>query len=145
MNLVPGVRFVGDPKGEVTGRCVTGGESLFRLSYTTTKAPRWLALHIAVGGINLKKAAVFGVACKSQAVEAATYRICLRSATPNGFVDAFLPKHVVAFSQISSHVDLLKLEEHENVPDQADWRELILFFQPNSASFDLLDLRVFIV
>lgn len=145
LRLAPGAFMGIDPEGEVNGRCTTGGESLLQLNYTTGKAPHWLALHLAVGGVDLGRAAVFGVACKSRAPEATTFRLCLRSATANGFVDAFLPKHVVAFAQPSTHVDLLKLEGHENVPAQADWRELILFFQPHSAVYELLDLRVFIV
>lgn len=145
MALAPGAFLAIDPEGEVSGRCATGGESLLRLDYTTGKAPRWLALHLAIGGVDLGRAAVFGVACKSRAPEAATFRLCLRSATASGFVDAFLPKHVVAFARPSTHVDLLKLEGHDNVPARAEWRELILFFHPHSAAYDLLDLRVFIV
>lgn len=145
MKLMPGAFFGIDPEGKVTGRSVSGGGHLLQLKYTVGRPPRWLALHLAVGGVDLGKAAVFGVACKSRAPEAATFRLCLRSATPEGFVDAFLPKHVVAFSETSTHVDLLKLEGHEHVPAQASWRELILFFQPSSADFELHDLRVFIV
>lgn len=145
MELMPGAFFAMDTEGEVTGRCVIGGDHLLRLDYTVGRQPRWLALHLAVGGVDLGKAAVFGVACKSRAPEAATYRLCLRSATSEGFVDAFLSKHVVAFSETSTHVDFLKLEGHEHVPAQADWRELILFFQPRSAVFELLDLRAFII
>lgn len=145
LRLAPGAFMALDLEGEVEGLCATGGESLLRLNYTTGKAPRWLALHMAVGGVDLGRSAVFGVACKSRAPEAVTFRLCLRSATASGFVDAFLPKHVVAFAEPSTHVDLLKLEGHENVPAQADWRELILFFQPRSAVCELLDLRVFIV
>lgn len=145
MKLMPGAFFAIDAEGEVTGRCVTGGDHLLRLDYTVGRPPRWLALHLVVGGVDLGKAALFGVACKSRAPEAATYRLCLRSATPEGFVDAYLPKHVVAFSETSTHVDFLKLEGHEHVPAQADGRELILFFQSRSAVFELLDLRVFII
>lgn len=143
--LVPGAFVSIDREGEVAGRCVTGGESLLRLDYTCRKSPRWLALHLRVGGLNLDQAAIFGVVCKSRAPQAATFRLCLRSAAPAGFVDAFLPKHVVTFAETSTHVDLLQLQGHEDVPVRADWRELILFFQPQSAAFDLLDLRVFIV
>ena len=145
MKLIPGAFFAIDAEGEVLGSCVTGGDTLLRIDYTVGRPPRWLALHMAVGGVDLEKAAVLGVACKSRAPEAATYRLCLRSATSNGFIDAFLPKHVVAFSETSTHIDFLKLEGHEDVPAKAEWRELILFFQPSSAAFELLDLRIFIV
>ncbi len=146
IDLLPGVFLAIDTEeGEVTGRCVTGGVTLLRMEYTVSRSPRWLALHMAVGDVDLSKAAVMGIVCKSRAAEAATYRVCLRSATSSGFVDAFLPKHVVAFSEASTHIDLLKLEGYEHVPAKAEWRELILFFQPRSAAFELLDLRAFIV
>ncbi len=142
---VPGVFFVIDPEGKVEGSYTTGGDSLVQLSYTIATPPRWLALHLSLGAADLGKAAVFGVVCKSRATEAATFRLCLRSATAAGFVDTFLHKHVVAFSESSVHVDLLKLEGRDDVPPQAAWRELILFFQTIPADFDILDLRVFIV
>ncbi|MCE6967240.1 hypothetical protein [Cereibacter sphaeroides] len=142
---VPGVFFAVDPEAKVAGQYVTGGDRLLQLQYVTKTTPRWLALHFALGGVDLGSASVFGVVCKSCAPEAATFRICLRSAMAEGFRDVFLPKHAVAYSQTSTHVDLLRLEGLDEVPGKADWRELILFFQTSSAHIDLLDLRVFIV
>ncbi|MFT3691457.1 hypothetical protein [Paenirhodobacter sp.] len=145
--IAPGVFLSVDSEtgGQVAGNVVTGGDGLLRLSYTIDKRPRWLALHVAMGGVDLSQASVFGVVCKSRAPEAATFRICLRSATADGFTDTFLPKHVVAFAADSTHLDLLRLEGHPDVPARAAWRELILFFQTTSATFDIRDLRVFIV
>lgn len=142
---VPGSYFGIDTEGTVTGRWTSGGEQLLNLGYSVQKTPRWLALHLAVGMVDLSDFAVFGVACKSRAPEAMTYRLCLRSASPDGFVDAFLPKHVVAFAQASTHIDALALDGNRNVPAEAEWRELILFFPPQTSNLDLIDLRVFIV
>lgn len=95
---VPGIHFSIDTEGDIAGNYATGGDGLLRLNYSAAKPPRWLGLHLAIDGSDLDRAAVFGVVCKSRAPEAATFRLCLRSGTPSGFVDAFLPKHVVSFS-----------------------------------------------
>jgi len=115
------------------------------LNYTVHRPVSWLALHLSVGGIDLRDAAVFGVVCKSRAPEATTFQFCLRSPTADGFRDAFLPKHVVSYAQTSTHIDLLKLDSREDVPAQAKWRDLVLFFSTQSAAIELIDLRVFVV
>ena len=97
------------------------------------------------GGIDLRDAAVLGVVCKSQAPEATAFRFCLRSQAADGFRDVFLPKHVVAYAEPSTHVDLLKLEGRDDVPARSEWRDLILFFSPQPAVVKLMDLRVFVV
>ncbi|MCM2563947.1 hypothetical protein M8744_17565 [Lutimaribacter sp. EGI FJ00013] len=145
LRLAPGALISIDPNGEIEGRSVTGGDNILSLNYVVQQPVKWMALHLSVGGIDLRNAAVFGVACKTFAAEATTFRVCLRSQTADGFVDAFLPKHVVAYGQPSTHVDLLKVEEREDVPIKASWRELVLFFAPQSAALDLIDFRVFIV
>lgn len=142
---VPGLFFMIDHAGEVDGQCVTGGGSLLRLDYTIGNRPRWLALHVQFGEADLTAATLLGIVCKSMATEAAIFRICLRSSTPDGFVDTFMPKHVVSFAEESTHIDLLRLDGNADVPAQAKWRELILFFQTTTAIFDIRDLRVFIV
>ncbi len=142
---LPDVFFSIDPEAELGGRFRNGGEDLIHLSYDVVKKPRWIGLHLAAGALDLTGSTVLGVVCKSQGREAATFRICLRSAAQDGFVDAFLPKTVVAFAQPSVHVDLLRLDATDAVPEQAAWREIVLFFQPDSADITLHDLRVFIV
>lgn len=144
-SLMPGVVFAIDPEAKISGQFTSEGNSLIKLNYEIKTTPRWIALHFALGGVDFSDTTVFGVACKSQSSEAATMRVCLRSGVAGGFRDAFLPKHVVAFSQVSSHVDLLRLQGLDAVPATAPWRELILFFQTSSAQFDIIDLRVFIV
>lgn len=137
--------FSVDPEAGLSGTFTTARDGLVRITYTTERKPRWIALHLLAGGIDLSEATLLGIVCKTQAPEASTFRFCLRSGTSDGFVDAFLPKTVVAFSQSSAHVDLLRLDQSAEVPKTAAWRELILFFQPGSADILLQDLRVFIV
>ena len=145
LRLAPGAFFSIDPDGKVSGHCAAGGSNVLSVEYSVEHPVKWFGLHFSMGGIDLRDAAVFGVVCKSRSPEATTLRVCLRSPTPDGFVDAFLPKHVVAYGQASTHVDLMKLEGREDVPSQAAWRELILFFPTQSAAIDLIDLRVFVV
>lgn len=144
LRLSPDVFLAVDPQGRIEGTSVTGGGSVLRLSYRVAERPRWLALHLGLGGLDLADHAVLGLVCKSCAPLATTIHPCLRSGGEGGFVDAPLPKHVVAHSDISTHVDLLRLDD-ARVPGQAPWRELILFFQTSSAEIDIRDLRVFIV
>ena len=139
-----GCFFSIDPEGDVSGKYEAGNGNLLDLKYEVRKAPRWMALHVAVGGIDLTDASVFGLICKSRAEAALTLRPALRSARAGGFVDAFLPKHVVAFSAPSTHIDILKLQGREDVPKAAEWRELVLFFGAQSGALTLQDLRVFI-
>lgn len=140
-----GCFFSIDPEAEVIGSYRAGNGCLLDLKYEVRKAPRWMALHISVGGIDLTDASVIGLICKSTAEQAVTIRPALRSARPGGFFDAFLPKHVVAFSAPSTHIDILKLQGRADVPATAEWRELVLFFEPKSSAVTLRDLRVFIV
>lgn len=141
----PQAFFSVDPRGEVEGNFTTGGGNVIGLKYAVRKAPDWLALHLVLGGVDLSDGAVFGVVCKSRAAEATTVRLCLRSARVDGFVDAFFDKHLVAFAEASTHLDLLRIPARDDIPGQAGWRELILFFQPAPAELEIEDLRVFIV
>lgn len=143
--ISPGIFMAVDPEGDVSGEVTIGHDGFIALNYTVLKEPRWLALHMIMGRVDLRHAAIIGVVCKSHAQEASTFRIALRSGIGQGFRDTFLPKHVVAFQQESVHVDILKLNGLEDVPSEATWRELILFFQPKSATIDIRDFRVFIV
>ncbi len=134
-----------DSAGRATGTFKTGAGKVLELAYEVLKTPRWVSLHLQLGAIDFGDAAVFGIVCKSRAAQAATIRPCLRSASTTGFEDAFFDKHVVSFSEASTHVDLLRLAGRSDVPTKAPWRELILFFQTSSASFEIQDLRVFVV
>lgn len=144
LRLTPHTLLSIDPQGKLDGKITTADGSVFKLRYTVQQKTRWIALHFGLGALDLTDRTVFGVVCKSRAPMAATFQPCLRSGRPEGFVDAHLPKHAVAYAQTSTHVDLLKLDGSK-APAQAPWRDLVLFFQTTSAEFDIQDLRVFIV
>lgn len=145
VRLAPHAFVALDGQGQVEGSVSTAAGNVLRLQYQVRQKPRWLALHLGLGGIDLTGRTVLGLVCKTQAPVAATFQPCLRSGRPEGFVDAHLPKHVVAYAEASTHVDLLRLEGSPQVPLQAPWRDLVLFFQTTSARIDIQDLRVFIV
>lgn len=133
-----------DPKGRVTGSYSTGSGSVIRMNYQVAQPVRWVTLNLPLGGVDFTSRTIFGVVCKSRAQQATTFRLCLRSATPDGFVDTFLDKHVVAFAQSSTHIDLVQLVKRD-VPLQAEWRQFLLFFPLTDADLEIEDLRVFIV
>lgn len=145
--VVPGLGtfFSIDPEGDFDGTYDTGGGAVLTLKCTVRRAPRWMALHAPLGGVDLGRSSVFGVVCKTSAPRAVTFRVALRSAAPGGAVDAFFPKHVVAYAEESTHVDILKLAGRDDVPATADWRDLILFFGPETSALTVQDFRVFIV
>lgn len=107
--------------------------------------PRWLGLHVAMGPVDLSNAAVVGIAARSKAPSSITTRVCLRSGRSGQFVDTFFSKTMVSFAEPSTHLDLLDIGALPDLPRQAAWRDLILFFRPGEVDLDLLDLRLFVV
>jgi hypothetical protein len=71
----PGVFLSVDPEGDVSGEVSIGRDGLIALNYTVLKKPRWLAVHMTMGGVDLRQAAIIGVVCKPHAQEASTFRI----------------------------------------------------------------------
>ena len=145
LELAKGAFFSIDPQGRLKGYCSCGGKTLLSLEYAVQSPTNWIALHLSVGGVDFFDAAILGIVCKSRSPEAVTLRACLRSQTSSGYTDAFLPKTIVAYSEISSHLDFLHLPARKDVPENADWRELVIFFPTKATAIDLIDLRVFIV
>lgn len=144
--IAPGARWSVDAEGEVEGRFSCGNGTFLSASYTVRRQPRWLALHLDIGTLDLATAEVAGIICRSQAPEAATIRLCLRSALPGGgFSDAFFGKHVLAARNPATHIDLLRIADQPEIIPGPVKRELILFFQPSSTRYMLGDLRLFIV
>jgi hypothetical protein len=143
--IFPGVTLRIDPQGDIRGEIETGGEALFRISYKVVKPPRWVGLHFAMGAVDLPRGSVLGLVCKSSAAQAQTFRSCLRSGAVEGFVDTFLPKHIVAYAKASTHLDILDLATQEDVSTKAPWRELILFFPALPTTITVHDMRFFVV
>jgi len=143
--LVPGIWFAFDPEAEMGGEVESTPGMLLRARFRVVVPGRWMALHVALGDIDLTNLHVLGFVCKSDAPEPVTFRASLRSATDSGFVDCFFPKRVVAFGETSTHVDLLQIGRSEPLPIRAPWREMILFFDRKDFEITFRDLRLFIV
>lgn len=144
--IIDGVFLSTDPEANVTGEYDASAENLLKLRIRPGKNPaRWQALHLIVGPLDLGDAAVIGVVARSQAPSSFTTRICLRSGQDGQFIDTFFPKTMVSFAQASTHLDVLEIANLTDLPRQAQWRDLILFFQGGDVDLNLLDLRFFVV
>ena len=101
---------------------------------------------MALGAADLTQAQTLGMICKSASAYATTFQPCLRSGrTEGGFTDHFFRKRVLTHGQPSLHLDALLMEAEPEIPRKAPWRELLLFFRPETSRIDLQDLRLFIV
>jgi hypothetical protein len=146
VDLVPGAFISYDPEGEVSGDFTSSEGDLLSLSYRVNKPVRWIALHFVMGDVDFSGCDLLGIVVKSQAPTATTYRVCVRSGTEEGFEDCFFSKHVVGFSEKSTHIDLIRLDKSEGiVPLRAPWREIILFFKAVDQDLTINDFKVFAV
>ncbi|SEO24127.1 hypothetical protein SAMN04488103_11627 [Gemmobacter aquatilis] len=143
--LLPGLFFSLDPESETTGRFRSEPGRLLDMEFNAATPGRWMALHLALGPADLSGRQVLGVVCRCSSPQTTTFRFCLRSGRDGGFTDSFLRKTVVATTGSGTHLDALVLDGDPVVPAVAPWRELILFFRPETSQILLQDLRVFIV
>lgn len=141
--LVPGIYFNADPESRLKIETELSAGQLLQAEFTAQTPARWLGLHIQLGDLALNDKLIFGVALRSQAPKSHPFTLCLRSAQPEGFRDTFFRKTAIAYGESSLHLDALMLAEHPYLSEPSAWRELILFFQPESGQIDLQDLRVF--
>lgn len=144
-DIQDGVFISCDPDVGISGRFESHSSNMLSISLQASRNPRWQALHIELGSLSLGEAAVIGVVARSQSTLSTTTRICIRSGNGGNFVDTFFPKTMASFSQASTHLDVLDLSAASNLPKQAEWRDLVLFFRAGNISLDLLDLRLFVV
>ena len=140
-----GVYLSCDPDAAVAGRYESSSANMLQLRMQASGNTRWQALHVELGGLCLHQAAVFGIVARSVAPASITTRLCLRSGNGDHFVDSFFPKTMVSFNQASTHLDVMDLSSNPDLPKQAEWRDLILFFRSGEVSLTLLDLRLFAV
>lgn len=141
------VFFSNDPEAEIQGEYVSRKSEMLslRMKPNTELVPNWQALHMKLGELNLTDAMLFGVAIKSRSKASITARLCLRSMWDDEFLDTFLPKTLVSFSEPSVHLDILELEKIPNLPRNAQRRDLILFFRVGEVDVDLQDIRLFVL
>ncbi len=88
---------------------------------------------------------LLGLACRSTAPASTTFRPCLRTGAAEGFSDLFFRKTAIAYAEPSLHLDALLSESHPDLTLPAPWRELVLFFRPETGAIDLQDLRLFTI
>lgn len=143
--LAPQVRlwFDGDGEQSVSCRGARGGG--ITLEAQVNRPGRWLGLHFALGDIDLSQVEMLGIYAKSHALRASSWRACVRSGRPDGFVDHFFEKHGVSCAAPSCHMDMMELAKQDRFPKGATWRELVIFFHVESFNITLRDLRLFSV
>lgn len=143
--IIDGVYMSCDPDAVVRGHYQSNADNMLNIRIQATLNPRWQALHVELGNLNLGEAAVVGVVARSRAEASITTRLCLRSGNEGHFVDSYFSKTMVSFAQPSTHLDVMDLAANTDLPKQAEWRDLILFFRAGDVSVDLLDVRLFVV
>ncbi len=143
--IVPGIWLSLDPESATQGSYTTAPGMLLSVSFHTETPGRWQALHLGLGGIDLRDRHVLGFVLRSDAPQTVTFRACLRSGEEGGFTDHFFPRHIVSFEETSVHVDLLQIGRSPDLAREAPWRHLILFFKPQSLDVTLRDMRVFVL
>lgn len=145
-HLVPGVFMDFDPEARIEAEVESRPGSLFSARFTVEGEARWMALHIRLDAdFDLSGRMMLGLACRSTAPESTTFRPCLRTGAAEGFTDIFFRKTAIAYAEPSLHLDALLTEAHPDLARTAPWRELILFFRPETGAIDLQDLRLFTI
>jgi len=142
--LIPGIFLSVDPEAEVRGKLTSTPGELVSVHFEMPRPARWAGLHIQMGTLDFTDRKMLGVVCRAQAPKAVTFRICLRSGQDAGFHDTILRKTVVAYAEPSIHLDVLDLAREPLIPKGSTWRELIVFFQPETMDASLLDFHVFV-
>ncbi|WP_417809371.1 hypothetical protein [Thioclava sp.] len=145
--IIEGIRLSNDSAGKVKGHYESiGGEMLsLSMQHSSSVAPKWQALHISLGEMNLNGSLLLGILIKSRSPSSLTTKICLRSGKDGDFQDVFFSKTMVSFGQVSAHLDVLEFDKNPTLPHQVQWRDLILFFRPGEVNINLLDIRLFVV
>lgn len=139
----PGVFVLLDEESDTSVHATSQPGTLLDLSFKTRRPSRWLSLNIQMGECDLTGRDIAGFMCKVTSEATMTFRVCVRSGHDGGFQDAFFGKRVISYSAPSTHADLMKLAERDDVPAQAPWRELMLFLPPDVQQISLKDLALF--
>ncbi|MEH7830448.1 hypothetical protein [Gemmobacter denitrificans] len=143
--ILPGMFFVTDPESGTSITLESRPGLLFAADFQVTGQARWLALHIALDGFDLDGRMILGLCARSAAPQSTTFRPCLRNGRDSGFDDIFFRKTAVAYAEPSLHMDALLIEDQPLLAAPAPWRELVLFFRPETGRIELQDLRLFVV
>lgn len=139
----PGVFVSIDPASDTKVVATSRPGELADLSFETQRPGQWLSLNFEMGDCSFSGRDIAGFMAKVQSEATMTFRVCLRSGIEGGFQDAFFGKRVISYEAPSTHADLMKLEERDDIPPHAPWRELIIFLPPDVRQLSLKDLALF--
>lgn len=146
MTSIPPIGEIHSPPELIpSGQWRSPSGRLLELEISTSGTGSWLAMHLPIGPSNLSEAGFIGFACRSVAPSIEMIRPCIRSGHEDGFSDCFFEKHILAHPEASSHLDALHIASHRSIPEQATWRELVLFLPCHDFRWDIHDLRLFIL
>lgn len=145
--ILNGITLSYSPDGQLQGQYYSGSGNMLslNLSCRSRTPPRWQCLTIPLGAMDLSGAAAVGVIARTSAPQSTISRFTLRSGRDGDFVDQPFGKALASFAAPSTHLDVIEIEKAPNLPLQAQWRDLILFFRPGSLEIEILDLRFFAV
>lgn len=146
VKFLPGVSLHADPALQLTGHYTSPKGRLLELDAHMGGSGSWIGLHLALPARTLKGFGVLGFAARASASETTVLRACLRSGgKEDGFTDCFFDKHLLLRPEEASHLDALPVGYRDELPTEAEWRELILFLPTETFRLSLIDLRVFLV
>lgn len=145
--ILNGITLSFGPGGQLRGNYSSGRDNILSLNLTcrSRSLPHWQCLKVPLGAMNLTGAAAIGIIARSFAPHSTVSRFTLRSGRDGDFVDQNFGKAMVSFAAPSTHLDLIEITKEPNLPLEAQWRDLILFFRPGPLEIEILDLRFFVV
>lgn len=142
--IAPGIFLNSDPKLGLSGSFQAPAGRLLDLDAQMTGPGDWAGLHIVLPLPDLTDLTYVGFVCRAASPAPLMLRACLRSGLPEqGFVDSFFDKHILTSEQPHSHLDLLFLDAHPELPLTAPWRELVLFLPCQPFTLSLVHLHPF--
>lgn len=145
--ILDGITLSYGPGGQLRGEYHSAPDNMLALSVTceSRSLPQWHCLTISLGAMDLTGAGALGVIARTSAPQSTMSRFTLRSGRDRDFVDQPFGKTLVSFATPSTHLDALEIAKSPDLPLQAQWRDLILFFRPGPLEIEILDLRIFVV
>lgn len=142
--ILPGAFLAMDrQQGEMGASFASAPGVLLDLQVTVTRPGRWLALNFALGNRDLSGLEVLGLWCRLRAPQVVTAKLAVRTGLGEGFEDAAFTRHLVAFPDSATHVDVLQLADFPVLWAEASWRNLMLTFETKSFALTIEDLRIF--
>lgn len=145
VHFLPGLDLHADPELGLSGSWTSPEGRLLDFAAETSAPGGWCGLHLSLPLGTTRGKGVLGFAARIEAPEIFVARACLRSGRSDGFVDCFFDKHLLFTPEEASHVDAIQIPQRDTVPEEAPWRELILFLPTEPFRLSLIDWRVFAV